>query len=648
MATARFRIKEHTLPASHIRDYARGTADDQEAVLHIAIKQYIPIDSTHEDEGDVTVIGAHANGFPKELYEPLWDDLYERLKAQNVKIRSVWIADVSHQGQSGVLNEHKLGNDPSWFDHPRDLFLMVNHFRKHMKRPLIGIGHSAGGNHLINLSLMHPRLFTTLVMIDPVAQRLQATEGSSGIAGASTVRRDRWPSRKDARAAFGRSKFYQAWDPRVFDKWIEHGLRELPTLIHPGSQTAKTTIPVVSADPSTASVTPDKNTETEVTLKTTKHQEVLTFLRANFPTSEYPDPSNNANPITHIDVDPATGPNSPFYRPEPVATHARLPFVRPSVLYLFGGKSDVSTPMLKADKMASTGIGPGGSGGAKKGRVKEVTFQDIGHLIPMEVVGRTADTATEWIVSEIERYRRLEEEHNREWSKVPKQMKPQMDEKYKKMITSNWASELKMGYVQKVSKLAAWTVRALSGLQSSPRLLLSIFFHNDVDTTIIHQRDNEAVQPPISSSYHRTSNMASKNSEQVFTFEQMSCVIAALLEKGSTLSNPTFALMKAVENTKTVSGYEHWFRAAKARAKEINENRANLDTATPLKKTKAAAATTPKSTGGKKRGRKAQAEVADADANGEDEDDNESPSKRSKREDSHKIEEGVKEEPAMD
>lgn len=47
-------------------------------------------------------------------------------------------------------------------------------------------------------------------------------------------------------------------------------------------------------------------------------------------------------------------------------------------------------------------------------------------------------------------------------------------------------------------------------------------------------------------------------------------------------------------------------------------------------------------------GRKAQAEVADVEANGEDEDDNESPSKRSKREDSHKIEEGVKEEPATD
>lgn len=65
MSTARFRVKEHTLPASYIREYPQGTANDQEEVLNLAIKQYTPIDAKYEDEGDVTIIGAHANGFPK-------------------------------------------------------------------------------------------------------------------------------------------------------------------------------------------------------------------------------------------------------------------------------------------------------------------------------------------------------------------------------------------------------------------------------------------------------------------------------------------------------------------------------------------------------------------------------------------------------
>ena len=47
----------------------------------------------------------------QELYEPLWDELYERLKAKDIRISNIFIADVAHQGASGVLNEEKLGND---------------------------------------------------------------------------------------------------------------------------------------------------------------------------------------------------------------------------------------------------------------------------------------------------------------------------------------------------------------------------------------------------------------------------------------------------------------------------------------------------------------------------------------------------------
>ena len=137
----------------------------------------------------------------------------------------------------------------SWMDHPRDLFLMVNHFRKQIKRPIIGVGHSMGGSQLVNLSLMHPRLFTSLILIDPVIQRLPSAKGNMGPAKASTNRRDRWPSRVAAEASFKRSKFYQSWDPRVLDLWVKHGLRELPTYIHPYATAASGTPPVIGPDP---------------------------------------------------------------------------------------------------------------------------------------------------------------------------------------------------------------------------------------------------------------------------------------------------------------------------------------------------------------------------------------------------------------
>lgn len=88
------------------------------------------------------------------------------------------MADVAHQGQSGVLNENLLGNDrmsiavnrikcapflsirlmfmvmlsyatASWFDHPRDLLNLINVKRDEIKLPIVGIGHSFGGAHLL-------------------------------------------------------------------------------------------------------------------------------------------------------------------------------------------------------------------------------------------------------------------------------------------------------------------------------------------------------------------------------------------------------------------------------------------------------------------------------------------------------------------
>lgn len=65
MTSSVFKIQEHALECQHIREYARATSESQEAVLHLAIKQYTPLDNLNPQEGDVTIIGAHANAFPK-------------------------------------------------------------------------------------------------------------------------------------------------------------------------------------------------------------------------------------------------------------------------------------------------------------------------------------------------------------------------------------------------------------------------------------------------------------------------------------------------------------------------------------------------------------------------------------------------------
>lgn len=310
-----------------------------------------------------------------------------------------------------------------------------------------------GGNNLVNLALMHPRLFTSLILIDPVIQRIPSPQGNFGPAKASTTRREIWPSRQAAREKLQQSRFYQAWDPRVLEKWIQFGLRELPTYVHP-TMTTSSTPPTITADPSTATI-PPADDEKPVTLTTTKHQEVRTFLRPNFPTPEYPNPNVESNALTHPDADPSAAPNSPFYSPVPISTFHRLPHLRPSVFYIFGDPSAgafLSEPVLKADKLATTGTGVGGSGGVPKGRVSSVTFDGIGHLIPMEIVDRTAEAAAGWLEPELRRWWEMERQERALWASVPKREKAVLSEEYVDVMKSDWMEE-RARKAEKTSKL---------------------------------------------------------------------------------------------------------------------------------------------------------------------------------------------------
>ena len=421
MSPSVFRVQEHTIPCQYIREYPGATLENQEDDLFLHVKQYVPLDQSNGQASAITIIGAHANGFPKELYEPLWDDLFRALRKQGLAIKGIWIADVAHQGMSGVLNEDKLGNDPSWNDHPRDLLYMINHFHKEMSRPLVGVGHSMGGTHLVKLAYLHPRLMASLVLIDPVIQGdFPSSPDRWRFANpqASAFRRDHWPTRAEAELSFKKSKFYQSWDPRVLDLWFKYGLRSLPT--------------VVSSKENDESVHAEDD-EGPVTLMTTKHQEVFTFLRPNF---DGVDANGKlaVNRRTHPDLNPEAPDTYPFYRPEPPAVLSELARLRPGALYIFGGQSQLSTPDLRKQKMELTGTGVGGSGGVQADRVREVVIEDVGHLIPMEAVTRSAAAAGEWLTSDIKRWRGEEADFKREWEAKERKTKYTITEEWKKNV----------------------------------------------------------------------------------------------------------------------------------------------------------------------------------------------------------------------
>ena len=84
-----------------------------------------------------------------------------------------------------------------------------------------------------------------------------------------------------------------------------------------------------------------------------------------------------------------------------------------------------------------TGVGVGGSGGAKEGRVKEVVIEDAGHLIPMEKVGETAENVTQWVGSEMERWMESEKLREQEWEGKEGVQRSMLGERYLDLLASS-------------------------------------------------------------------------------------------------------------------------------------------------------------------------------------------------------------------
>jgi hypothetical protein len=157
---------------------------------------------------------------------------------------------------------------------------MINHFRDQMPRPLVGIGHSMGAAELsrplprvfindvltelsVHLSIIHPRLLSTLILMEPVIQKTPAAGPNAAFL--ATYRPDLGPpGRRRGRVPqeqvfpiMGPSSTYKVPEVRFCEK---SQLRFTPLPRQGGLL-----VPVGA-----------------VTLATTKHQEAWSYVRPNF------------------------------------------------------------------------------------------------------------------------------------------------------------------------------------------------------------------------------------------------------------------------------------------------------------------------------------------------------------------------------
>ncbi|KAF5348071.1 hypothetical protein D9758_010029 [Tetrapyrgos nigripes] len=226
-----------------------GAGRHQE-VLWLCLNRYVRMSPV---EGGHTLFFAHANGFHKESWEPTLVSLLSSPQSQS-QIREIWVWDAVNHGDSAILNQGKFDSLFHWRNAVLDLLsfllyyipdpahLTTEPFPTHVPRlpvketarrlqeglleGIIGVGHSFGGCVCTLSAISHPTLFHSLILIDPAIfyPNPDALQHPKTLAVGALARRGVWKDRDTARQGFLKSPFFQAWDPRVLDLYVETAL----------------------------------------------------------------------------------------------------------------------------------------------------------------------------------------------------------------------------------------------------------------------------------------------------------------------------------------------------------------------------------------------------------------------------------------
>ncbi|KAK2464528.1 hypothetical protein APHAL10511_003507 [Amanita phalloides] len=227
-----------------------------ERVLWNCVNRYYRVEPGSEREGKgLTLFFAHANGFPKEIWEPT----LRRLLASSAHlVDEIWAWEAVQHGDAALVNREALSSVYDWVDNSRDILNFFTFFipsssasssplPTHLprvpttesdqraiyglpSRTIVGIGHSFGGCTTALAALFHPNLFSSLVLIDPVitmpfwpGTRVPRIHPDD-LAVAALARRDGWSSRSEALALFEKNFFFAAWHPDVLRIYVECAL----------------------------------------------------------------------------------------------------------------------------------------------------------------------------------------------------------------------------------------------------------------------------------------------------------------------------------------------------------------------------------------------------------------------------------------
>ncbi|EKD03337.1 hypothetical protein A1Q2_02366 [Trichosporon asahii var. asahii CBS 8904] len=242
--------------------------------LWIAAERWV--NSTQAPDG-LTIITTHACGFSKESWRPVFAKLFplleagaesgaafgtgERLPGDAPHINEIWFLEDTNHGVSVDLNKGRLGDALCWDDSARELINFVENVlpavgdeadeagfqlpfelggksaqqagktpADGLKRKVVGIGHSYGGNALAQAAASRPDLFDAILLVEPmtVPSLVNAGESGSPLTMGALKRRSEWPSLAEAGNVRSNALFSR-WEEEQFRIWLSHYLVPSPS-----------------------------------------------------------------------------------------------------------------------------------------------------------------------------------------------------------------------------------------------------------------------------------------------------------------------------------------------------------------------------------------------------------------------------------
>lgn len=168
----------------------------------------IRLATAHGGQGDADLFFVHANGFCKEVWNPVISAIQTEPFA--------WLSmDLRGHGDSS-MSEPPM----HWDLLGRDVVALLD------GRPgLVGVGHSAGGAAVARAAAASPNAFTHLVLIEPIILPAAPERAESHLSNAARKRRRVFESRAVAKERFSEGPFGD-WTAEAVDAYLDGGFRQ--------------------------------------------------------------------------------------------------------------------------------------------------------------------------------------------------------------------------------------------------------------------------------------------------------------------------------------------------------------------------------------------------------------------------------------